>query len=102
MSKFGRSRRFEKWLAALADDKAQGKIEARILRAESGDFGDCGSVGEGVFEMRIHWGPGYRLYYFLRGRNLYWLLAGGDKSTQATDIEIAKAMKRRIERGKPC
>jgi len=93
---------FIEWLAALTDRKARTRIEARISRAEDGNFGDCESVGEGVFEMCIDYGPGYRLYYFQRGRCLYCLLAGGDKSTQTADIAAAKALKRKVQKGEPC
>jgi putative addiction module killer protein len=101
MNELRQSERFKKWLCTLDDDTAH-KIELRIMKAEDGNFGDCVSVGEGVFEMRLHFGPGYRLYYFQRGPQLYLLLTGGDKKTQAADIETAKEMKRRIERGEPC
>lgn len=63
---------------------------ARILSAEKGNFGDCAPVGVGISEMRVHFGPGYRLYYARRGRVMYLLLCGGDKSTQKRDIKRAK------------
>ena len=66
-----------------------------------GNFGDCEPVGEGVFEMRIHIGPGYRVYYTRRDRTVYLLLTGGDKSTQKKDIERAKRMAREIEENEP-
>jgi len=89
---------FTKWLEALKDIKGKARLVARIRRAENGNFGDCGPVGEGVFEMRVHCGPGYRIYYSQRGRQLYWLLIGGNKRTQADDVERAKEIKREIER----
>lgn len=63
---------------------------ARILSAEKGNFGDCAPVGDGISEMRIHAGPGYRAYYAQRGKLVYLLLCGGDKSTQRRDIKRAK------------
>ena len=62
----------------------------RIRAAELGNFGDCEPVGDGISEMRIHVGPGYRLYFIKRGSVVYWLLLGGDKATQKRDIRRAK------------
>lgn len=70
------------------------RIQARIDRAEMGNFGDCEPVGEGVSEMRIHFGPGYRVYFTQRGQNIVILLAGGDKSNQARDIKTALKLAR--------
>ena len=72
------------------------RIQVRIDRAEDGNFGDCGPVGEGVSEMRIHYGPGYRVYFVQRGLELVILLAGGDKSTQPKDIKFALDMARQL------
>lgn len=83
---------FAEWLHGLADERGKARIAARILSAEQGNFGDCAPVGDGVFEMRVHFGPGYRVYYCRRGRVVYLLLCGGDKSTQSRDIQRAKAM----------
>jgi putative addiction module killer protein len=91
---------FKNWLDGLTDKPTKKRIETRIKRAEDGNFGDMKSVGEGVFEMRLHFGTGYRLYYFQRGMQFYWLLIGGDKDTQALDVERAKVMKHEIERSK--
>jgi putative addiction module killer protein len=68
----------------------------RIDRAEDGNFGDCKPVGEGVSEMRIHYGPGYRVYFVQRGIEIVILLAGGDKSTQSKDIKTALEIARQI------
>lgn len=65
------------------------RIQVRIDRAEDGNFGDCESIGAGVFEMRIHYGPGYRVYFVSRGVDIVILLAGGDKATQSKDIRTA-------------
>lgn len=86
---------FERWVAKLKDRQAIARINARILRlSKTGNFGDVKAVREGVSEMRIDYGPGYRLYLMQRGAVLVVLLAGGDKSTQDVDIkraiEIAK------------
>ena len=99
---FARTKIFIEWLNALKDKRGKNRIEARIENAEDGNFGDCGTVGEGVWEMRIHYGPGYRLYYFQHGKELYWLMVGGDKGTQVSDIVLAKAMKRKIQGGGSC
>lgn len=72
------------------------RIQARIDRAEAGNFGDCQAVGEGVSEMRIHYGPGYRVYFTQRGLEIVILLAGGDKSTQSKDIKTALDIARRL------
>ncbi|GAA5008285.1 type II toxin-antitoxin system RelE/ParE family toxin [Pseudoluteimonas lycopersici] len=97
MSRFLRTLEFDAWLKALRDPVAKGRVIARIRSAEAGNFGDCKSVGEGVSEMRIHAGPGYRLYYCRRGEAVYLLLCGGDKSSQQRDISQAKAILRRLE-----
>ena len=80
---------FDTWFASLKDKRAATRIQARIDRAEDGNFGDCSPVGEGVSEMRIHYGPGYRVYFVQRGIELVILLAGGDKATQSKDIKTA-------------
>jgi putative addiction module killer protein len=86
--------RFVTWLAALRDDQARGRILKRLDRAGKGNLGDVGSVGEGISEMRIHYGPGYRLYFVNRGSQIIVLLCGGDKSGQRDDIEEAKDLAR--------
>lgn len=89
--------RFATWLAGLRDDRAKAKILQRIDRAKKGNLGDVGPVGEGVSEMRIFYGPGYRLYFVQRGSALVLLLCGGDKSTQDADIAEAKDMAKEVE-----
>jgi putative addiction module killer protein len=81
-------------LTGLADQKAKARVLARS--AMLGNFGDCEPVGEGVSEMRIHAGPGYRVYFLRTGATLYVLLAGGDKSSQKQDIIRAKEMAREL------
>ena len=71
---------------------AKARIAVRLISAEKGNFGDCTPVGEGISEMRVHYGPGYRLYFTRRGKVVYLLLCGGDKSTQKRDVKRAKAM----------
>jgi putative addiction module killer protein len=87
---------FDTWFAGLRDIGAARRIQARIDRAEAGNYGDCVPVGEGVSEMRIHVGPGYRVYFVQRGLEIVILLAGGDKSTQAKDIATAKELARQV------
>jgi putative addiction module killer protein len=77
------------WLAELRDRQARAKIAARFLRLAAGNFGDCKPVKGGVWEIRIHWGPGYRVYYGMAGRTCVVLLCGGDKRQQSSDIERA-------------
>jgi len=80
---------FSNWLDGLRDLRARARIQVRIERLALGNPGDAKPVGEGVSELRIHFGPGYRVYYKQRGRELVVLLAGGDKSSQAKDIKTA-------------
>lgn len=87
---------FDNWFAGLKDAQAARRIQVRIDRAEDGNFGDCEPVGEGVSEMRIHYGPGYRVYFVKRGKEIVILLAGGDKSTQKNDIKTALEIARNI------
>ena len=87
---------FDTWFSGLRHQRAARRIQARIDRAESGNFGDCAPVGEGVSEMRIHHGPGYRVYFVQRGLEVVVLLGGGDKSTQVRDIASALELARRL------
>ena len=80
---------FAKWLDALKDIRARARILVRIERLAAGNPGDVKPVGEGVSELRINYGPGYRVYYKKHGRQVVILLAGGDKRTQARDIKTA-------------
>jgi putative addiction module killer protein len=77
------------WLAGLKDARARAKVATRIARLEAGNFGDCKPVGEGVWELRVDWGPGYRVYYAIVGAEVVLLLCGGDKRKQAADIRRA-------------
>lgn len=83
---------FDRWLNSLRDRQARAKVQARIRRLSIGNPGDVKPVGEGVSEMRIDYGPGYRVYYMQRGLVVVVLLSGGDKNTQARDIAHAKAI----------
>jgi len=98
MNTFLRSEEFDTWLSALKDKLGRARIIHRIRSAEHGNFGDCEPVGEGVSEMRINFGPGYRIYYTRRGEVIYLLLLGGDKSTQKRDIKRAIEMARALDK----
>ena len=87
---------FMEWFSRLRDKQAKRRIQARIDRAEDGNFGDCEPVGEGVSEMRVHCGPGYRVYFTRRGVEIVILLAGGDKSTQGGDIKAALKLAKQL------
>ncbi len=80
---------YESWFVSLADRSAKLRVAARLDRVEQGNFGDCKPVGEGVWELRIDYGPGYRIYYALAGKEIVLLLCGGDKRRQSADIEMA-------------
>jgi len=80
---------FDEWLKELADVRAQAKIATRINRLVAGNFGDCKSLRQGLYELRMDWGPGYRVYYAMIGRECALLLCGGDKRKQAADIKRA-------------
>ena len=82
---------FDHWLSGLADIRAQAKIAARINRLAAGNFGDCQSLGKGLCELRIDWGPGYRIYYATIGKHSVLLLCAGDKRKQPSDIDRARA-----------
>lgn len=88
---------FSSWLTALRDDQARARIVVRIRRLAFGNPGDVKPVGEGVSELRIHHGPGYRVYFVQRGTLLIVLLCGGDKSTQERDIATAKRLAKEIQ-----
>lgn len=92
---------FAAWLGSLRDIKARARISARLRIAQTGNLGDCGPVGEGVSEMRIHFGPGYRLYFTRVGDVVYLLLTGGDKASQKRDIRRAIDMARTLRKEKP-
>ncbi len=92
---------FDDWLTRLKNPKAKARIAARLISVELGNLGDTQTVGERVSEMRIHTGPGYRVYFSRQGETIYLLLCGGDKSSQWRDIKHAKQILRTIERGLP-
>lgn len=81
---------FRRWITALQDQRAVARINARVRRLSEGNAGDVRPVGEGLSELRIDYGPGYRVYFVLRGPLVIVLLAGGDKRTQAADIKRAR------------
>ena len=100
MNTFLRSQEFDAWLTALDDPLGRARIIYRIRAAEAGNFGDCEPVGGGVSEMRVHVGPGYRVYYIRRGKVVYLLLLGGDKAGQKRDIRRALEMARTLKQEK--
>lgn len=91
------TREFSQWLAKLKDKAAKGRILARIQRLACGLVGDAKPVGHGVSELRIHSGPGYRVYFCQRGQSVIVLFAGGDKATQDRDIKTAQRLARGLE-----
>ena len=88
---------FKKWIRSLKDRIAQSIIIARIRRISVGNFGDSKPVGDGISELRIDYGPGFRVYFTQREQEIVILLCGGEKSTQSKDIETAKWIARNIE-----
>lgn len=88
---------FSTWLQSLRDSRAKARIAVRIRRLAFSNPGDVRPVGEGISEMRIHYGPGYRVYYVQRGTILIVLLCGGDKATQNRDIETARKLARETQ-----
>lgn len=89
---------FGKWLDGLKDIRARARILVRIQRLEAGKAGDVKPVGSGISEMRIDYGPGYRVYFFQQGREIVILLAGGTKRTQSTDIKRAIHLSANLEK----
>lgn len=87
---------FAKWLDGLRDLRARARVQVRIQRLATGNAGDVKPIGEGVSELRIDYGPGYRVYFTRRGNRLILLLAGGDKATQARDIAHAIRLAREL------
>jgi putative addiction module killer protein len=87
---------YAQWLDGLRDIHARARVLARVERLVAGNPGDIKPVGEGISEMRIDYGPGYRVYFTLRGRTLIILLAGGDKRTQTADIKTALRLARNL------
>ena len=88
---------FKKWIKGLKDKIAQSLITARIRRFSIGNYGDAKPVGDGVSELRINYGPGYRVYFTKRGREIVILLCGGAKTGQAKDISTAKRIANNLE-----
>lgn len=88
---------YAKWYRSLKDKAAKGRITARILRLGLGHFGDTKSVGDGVHELRLHFSPGYRIYFTQRGEQIILLLCGGDKGSQSRDINRAKKILLEVE-----
>lgn len=83
---------FTEWLNTMRDKVAQARIRMRLRQVQAGNFGDCEPVGEGVTELRIHVGPGYRAYFGQYGKSVVILICGGDKRSQSADIKLAKTL----------
>jgi putative addiction module killer protein len=83
---------FDEWFDSIHDKRMQAAVDARLARVRAGNFGDCKSVGGGVFELRISFGPGLRVYYGLHGQEIVVLLGGGDKRSQQRDIRRAQQL----------
>jgi putative addiction module killer protein len=96
MIEIRRTEAYAKWLNGLRDVRARARILVRVERLAAGNPGDAGPVGEGVSELRIDYGPGYRVYYKKHGQQVVILLAGGDKSTQTSDIKNALRLARNL------
>ncbi|HVK55418.1 MAG TPA: type II toxin-antitoxin system RelE/ParE family toxin [Burkholderiales bacterium] len=96
MIEIRKTENYVQWLDGLRDIQARARVLARVERLAAGNAGDVKPVGEGVSELRINYGPGYRVYFTKRGREIVVLLAGGDKSTQATDIKTALRLARNL------
>ena len=90
---------FDRLLSDLADERARTKIASRVARLRFGNAGDAKPVGEGVSEMRVHHGPGYRVYYKQTNKTIIVMLCGGDKSTQEKDVRRAKKMAAELRKG---
>lgn len=90
MIEVNETEKFSAWLSELRDDQTRGRIIARLIRLRAGNFGDAKSLSGGLHELRIDHGPGFRIYFLRRGESLVFLLAGGDKRTQARDIRAAR------------
>ena len=88
---------FTAWFCGIKDRVIRGRIAARIERVQLGNFGDAKSVGSGVHELRLAFGPGYRIYFMQRGERIILLLCGGDKGSQSRDIARAKQMATEVE-----
>lgn len=90
---------FREWLHGLRDSLAVERIRARLTRVRAGNFGDTRNLGDGVNELKVDHGPGYRVYYAMKGKTVVLLLIGGDKSTQKQDIKAAKQFWREYQGG---
>jgi putative addiction module killer protein len=90
---------YAEWFERLRDREARARIDARIRRLSIGNFGDVKPVGDGVSELRVHYGPGYRIYFVQRGTTLVVLLCGGDKGSQDRDVAVARRLAKTVSGG---
>jgi len=91
------TKQYDKWLAGIKDRRTHARIVRRVDKLTIGAFGDCKPIGINLSELRMFFGPGFRVYYTIRGREIIFLLAGGDKSTQKKDIAKAKELLKQLE-----
>lgn len=96
MLEIRKTENYARWIDNLRDLQARARVQVRIERLAAGNPGDVRAVGEGVSELRIDYGPGYRVYFTKRGREVVILLAGGDKATQSADIKVALRLSRNL------
>lgn len=96
MFKIRKTELYAKWLDELRDIRARARVQVRVERLADGNAGDARPVGEGVSELRIDYGPGYRVYFTIREHDIVILLVGGDKSTQSADIKTALRLARNL------
>ncbi|MEK6695454.1 MAG: type II toxin-antitoxin system RelE/ParE family toxin [Nitrospirota bacterium] len=96
MFKVRKTELYAKWLDKLRDIRARARVQVRVERLAAGNAGDARPVGEGVSELRIDYGPGYRVYFTIREHDIVILLVGGDKSTQSTDVKTALRLARNL------
>ena len=96
MFKIRKTEIYAKWLDKLRDIRARARVQVRVERLAAGNAGDARPVGEGVSELRIDYGPGYRVYFTIREHDIVILLVGGDKSTQSTDVKTALRLARNL------
>lgn len=97
MYEINKTSEFEEWLAGIRDPIARGRLLARLRKVSLGNLGDVGPISDGIWEMREHFGSGWRMYYVQRGKRMILMLGGGAKSTQGADIKMVKKLLQTLE-----